>query len=107
MVLTEGATGALAVTGSVANLFSSQTTLQHYATWIFFFNLTAGDSIEITIYVEDAQASTERIYDQFIVSGVQDKPSVFIPFVPTESYRVEAETISGTNRTINWVRYES
>ena len=107
MALTEGAKGAQLMTGSAANLFSSVTTIAHYAMYIFTDALQSGDILRIIIYVNDPQDSTERIYDQFDVSGVQSKPAVFIPFLPTDSYRVTAHQTAGTNRTISWVRYES
>ena len=107
MGLEEGDKGFLNVTGSIANLFASQTVLKHYSTWIFFDNLISGDSIEITIHVNDPEAPAEKIYDIFTVKGAQTNPSVLIPFIPTDSYRVQAQTITGVNRTINWVRYES
>jgi len=107
MALTEGANGSQLMTGTAANLFVSQTTLQHYATWIFTNALLAGDVLHIVIFVNDVNGAAERIYDEFDVSGVQAKPGVFIPFVPTNSYRITAHQTAGTNRTITWVRYES
>jgi len=107
MGLEEGAKGALTVTAVIANLFASQTTLKHYSTWIFFHNLVSGDSIEITIHVNDPQDVTERIYDKFTVADAQSEPGVFIPFLPTDSFRIEAQKLTGIDREITWVRYES
>ena len=107
MGLEEGAKGALTVGVVIADLFASQTTLKHYSTWINFHNLLVGDSIEITVHVNDPQIATERVYTQFTVKDVQTKPAVFVPFLPTDSYRIEAQKLTGTDREITWVRYES
>ncbi len=107
MALTEGAKGEQLMTGSAANLFSSVAVLTHFAAYIYTDQLQAGDTIHIVIYVHDPQDSTERIYDEFDVTGVQTKTAVFIPFLPTDSYRITAQQTAGTNRTISWVRYEA
>jgi len=107
MALTEGFKQALLMDGSVQNLIASTIGLNYYSAWIFFHALLAGDSIQITVYVNDPQSSTERIYDQFTVSGLQAKPAVFIPNLPTDSFRVTAQQTAGTNRTINVVRYDN
>ena len=99
--------GNLVTDGTEQNLFSSQTTLAHYATWVFTQAMVAADVIVITIYVNDEEGSAERIYDTVTISGVQTKPAVFIPFVPTNSYRVTVERTSVAALTINWTRNES
>lgn len=99
--------GTILMDGTEQNLFASQTTLQHYATWIFFHNLLANDSIEIRVYVNDQQSALERVYDFLEIPGPVDDPAVFFPFVPTNSYRVTAKQIAGTNRTITWQRLET
>lgn len=99
--------GQTVMDGTEQNLFASQTTLQHYATWIFFDALLAGDIIRVKVYVNDEQDSVERVYDKYDVPGPVDDPAVFNPFVPTDSYRVTCEQIAGTNRTISWQRLET
>ena len=42
MGLTEGGKGTPTINGTPADLFSSQTILKHYATWVFFNNLQNG-----------------------------------------------------------------
>ena len=88
-------------------LFTSQTTLKHYSTLINFHNLASGDSIEITIHTNDPQDITERIYDKFTVKGTQANPAVLIPFIPSDSFRIQAQKLTGVDREITWVRYES
>lgn len=107
MVLVEGAKGALLMDGTVQNIIPTSTGLKYFSAWLFLQNMASGDTIIFTIYANDPQSSTERIYDQFTVSGAQTKTGVFIPNIPTDSFRVTAEQTAGTNRTINWVRYDS
>jgi len=107
MVLAEGDKGALLMDGSVQNIIPTVAVLAYYSAYLFVHNMASGDTITFTIYVNDPQSSTERIYDQFTVSGAQAKDGIFIPNVPTDSFRVTAEQTAGTNRTINWVRYDS
>ena len=107
MVLSEGFKQALLMDGSVQNIIPTVAVLAYYSAWLFVQNMQSGDVIEFTIYVNDPQSSTERIYDQFTVSGAQAKDGIFIPNVPTDSFRVTAEQTSGTNRIINVVRYDS
>ena len=110
MVLTEGTKGALLMDGTVQNIIASATGLKYYSAWLFVNALVSGDSITFTIYANDPQASTEKIYDQFTVSGAQTKTAVFIPNIPTDSFRVTAQQTSdgaGGKKTINYVRYDS
>lgn len=107
MVLTEGSKGALLMDGTVQNIIPTVTVLAYYSAWLYVHNMLAGDVIQFTIYVNDPQSGTERIYDQFTVSGAQTNVAVFIPNVPTDSFRVTAQQTAGTNRTINFVRYDS
>ena len=106
IVLFETAKGTPTI-GTLVNLFVSQTTLQHYSTYINFNNLTSGDSFQITIYINDPNTPAERIYDQFTVTNAQSEPSIFTPFLPTDSYRVTAEKLTGTDSIIDWVLYTS
>ena len=108
MALSETAKGTPTITSGLVDLFISQTTQQHYSTWVFFHNLTSGDSFEITVFVNDPNPTTaERVYFQVIVNGTQTAPATFIPFVPTNSYRITAQKLTGTDRIIDWVLYTS
>ena len=99
--------GQTVMDGTEQNLFGSQTILQHYATWIFFDALLAGDKIVVRVYVNDGQDVVERVYDKYTVPGPVDDPAIFNVFVPTDSYRVTCEQTDGTNRTISWQRLET
>lgn len=98
--------GVVTLDGTEQNLFSSQTDLLHYAVWVFTNLLAAGDTIVLRVFVNDPQGSAERKYDEITVSGAQDSPAIFFPFVPTDSYRVTVERTSGTVASINWAKEE-
>lgn len=99
--------GSLTVDGTEKNLFASQVTLQHYACWIFLHNMGATDVLTIRIYVNDEQSTdTERLYIEDTYSGTQDVPSIFLPFVPTDSYRVTAQRDAGSFTTLTWARQD-
>lgn len=110
MVLVEGVKGGLLMDGTVQNIIPSATGLKYFSAWLFIHNLVSGDNIIFKIYVNDPQSSTERVWDEFTVNGAQTKPAVFIPNVPTDSFRVTAEqtaTGAGGYKTVNYVRYDS
>lgn len=87
MVVSQTA-GNVTFSGTETNLFTSQTTLQHYATWVFLNSMGASDRVTLRVYIKDQQGATERLYFKATYQGVQGEPSVFIPYVPTNSYRV-------------------
>lgn len=105
MALTESS-GNVTMNGTEQNMFASQTTLKYYSTYVFLHNMASGDTITIKVYVQDKDATTERVYESRTVSDAQTKPAVFVPFLPTSSYRVTCQQTAGTNRVINWARYE-
>ena len=99
--------GNLTVTTSELNLFASQTTLQHYACWIFLNSMGASDVVEIKVYINDPQGTpAERLYFTAQYSGVQDDPAIFVPYVPTNSFRVTLKRIAGTITSADWARLD-
>jgi hypothetical protein len=107
MALTQTAGVSPTLDGTEQNLFSSQTTLKHYAMWAFLHTLGAGDTVIIRVYANDPQSSTERLYDEATYSGTQSSPAVYIPYIQTNSFRVTVERTAGTVSTINFARIES
>ena len=106
MVLSEF-NGSKTMTGAEDNLFVSQTTLKHYATHVFLHNMTSTDTIIIRVYVKDVDTGVEKLFITATATGVQSDPDVFVPFLPTSSYRVTCEQTAGTNRAIPWTRNEA
>ncbi len=98
--------GSLLVTGAEQNLFDI-TADKHFATWIFFHNLVAGDQIEIKIFVKDENAGVMRVYKTVVKQNVPTDPAYFEPFLPTKQYKVTAKRLSATDRTITWQRMET
>lgn len=98
----------LLMNGTKQPLFTpnSQTGLQHYSTSIFFDEMQSDDEIIIRVFVLDEFAAFEKLYREVIVKGVQ-KTNRIVNWVPTSSYRVTCEQVSGTFRTITWALYTS
>lgn len=105
MVVSQTA-GNVTFSGTETNLFTSQTTLQHYATWVFLNSMGASDRVTLRVYIKDQQGATERLYFKATYQGVQGEPSVFIPYVPTNSYRVTIQRNAGTITSANWARLD-
>ncbi len=98
--------GSTAISTSEVNLFD-ETTLQHYATWIDCSIMGASDVYVIRLRVQDKlSAGTEREFLEETLTGVQDPPMFFIPYLPTDKYEVSMQKTSGTDRTFLWRRVE-
>ena len=107
MVLTH-ANGTLTTTTSEDDLFSITTGgPKHFATWIFLMNMTSTETFQIRVYVRDENTPAERKYIDTEVSGAQTDPAFFIPFVPSDQYRVSIQKTAGTNQIVTWVRAEA
>lgn len=100
------ANGEITTDGTEQDLFDI-TADKHFASWIFFDALLAGDTMSVRVYVQDTQDATERKYIDTEVAGAQASPAYFIPFIPTKNYRVSIQRTSATNRTISWQRAEA
>lgn len=99
--------GSQLVIDSETNLFDESGTLQHYATWIFLNPMVAADTYRIRVYVQDKlSAGTERKFVDETLIGVQDPVGFYIPYIPTDKYRVSMIRTAGTNRTFLWRRVE-
>jgi hypothetical protein len=97
--------GTITTTTTAQNLFDISAD-RHYATWIHTHNMLAIDSIEIKTYVRDQNANVMRVYNTTVLTGVQDDPAFFIPYIPTKQYRVTIRRIAGTDRAYTWQRVE-
>ena len=98
--------GEVVSDGTEQNLFDI-TADKHFATWIHFDQLIAGDTFQVRVYLIDTQDATERKYIDTEVAGAQTSPAFFIPFIPAKEYRVSLQRTSATNRTISWQRAEA
>ncbi len=96
--------GSILTDGTEQDLFD-ETALQHYATWIFLDNLLGGESVQIRVYIQDpADSNSMKKYIDVLVSDAQGSPSFYIPWTPTEQYRVSIQRVSGAGQTITWCR---
>jgi len=107
MALENPINNELLMNGTPQNLFPSQVGLKHYSTKIFFDELISGDEILIRVYDDDPFASTEKKYRTTIVKGLQENPEILVNWIPSSSYRVTCQQISGTNKTITFALYTS
>ena len=96
--------GSVLTDGTEQDLFDL-TALQHYATWIFLDELLTGDSIQVRVFIQDpADASAMKKYIDVLVSGAQSNPAFYIPWTPTEQYKVSVQRFLGAEHTITWCR---
>ena len=107
MVLELADNNSLLMNGTEQDLFLSKVGLKHYSTKIFFDTLVAGDEIIIRVYDEDVNSASEKKYRTAEVVGLQTNPENLINWMPSSSYRVTCQQITGTNKTITWALYTS
>lgn len=97
--------GTITSSNVAQNLFDVSVD-RHYATYIFTHNMAAIDSIEIKVYVRDQNTNTMRTYTTQTLTGIQEDPAFFVPFLPTKQYRVTLRTLAGSNKVYTWQRVE-
>lgn len=96
--------GSVVTDGTEQDLFD-ETALQHYATWIYLKNIGSGDSVQIRVFIQDpADSAAMEKYIDVLVSDAQSNPAFYIPWVPTEQYRVSVQRVGGSDTTITWCR---
>lgn len=96
----------LLMNGTEQELFPSQIGLKHYTTKIFLDEMVSGDEITIRVYDLDEFAGVEKIYRTELVQGAQ-KSNRLINWIPSSSYRVTCEQVTGAFKTITWALYTS
>ncbi len=96
----------LPMNGTEQELFPSQIGLKHYSTKIFFDEMIQGDEIVLRVYDFVEFAGVEKIYRTEMVQGVQ-KSNRLVNWIPSSSYRVTCEQVSGSLKTITWSLYTS
>ena len=106
MALTPADQNELLMDGNEQDLFVKQIGLKQYETHIFFDQLAAGDEIQIRAYLDDPFDNMERRYITVPVEGLQTNPAYVVNWLASTTYRVTCQQITGTFRTISWVRYE-
>jgi len=97
MVLGLAASGNLTTNGTEQILFT-QSSVNHYAVYIYTQNMQAGDELTIRVFVLDDDGVTLRKYLDIALAGIQISPAVFIPFIPTGQYRCTIQRTLGVDR---------
>ncbi len=98
--------GNITTTTGEQNLFDI-TALKHYATWVYLDNLLNGDSVQIRVFIQDPNDGSQmKKYLDVLISDAQSIPAFYIPWVPTEQYRVSIQRITGADKVITWCRKE-
>jgi len=99
--------GSQLVTDTETDLFDLDSTDLFYAVWIDLTPITGADTFVIKVYVDEANAGTERTYLDETMVGVQDPSMIYIPPIPADHLRVTMQRTGGTNRTFLWRRAET
>ena len=96
--------GSVLTDGTEQDLFDI-TALQHYATLVFLDDLETGDSIQVRVYIQDpADSAAMKKYIDVLVTDAQSNPAFYIPWTPTEQYRVSIQRVNGGDHTVTWCR---
>ena len=96
----------LLMNGTEQELFPSQVGLKHYTVKMFFDQMVLGDEIMVRVYDKDEFAGVEKIYRIERVSGVQQSNRLF-NWIPSSSFRITCEQVTGPPKTITWALYTS
>jgi len=107
MVLEIISADSLIMNGVEQELFSSQTELAHYSIKVFLDELVSGDEVLLRVYDKDEEAGVEKKYRTTEIQGFQVNPETLINWIPSSSYRVTIQQITGPNKTITWALYKS
>lgn len=82
---------------------TSQTTDGVFQVFIDFANMIAGDQYLVRLYEKYDAAGTQRLVEEWILTGAQSKPMMVMPsFVLGEGWDVTVTRLAGTDRTIYW-----
>lgn len=82
---------------------TSQTTDGVFQVFIDFANMAAGDQYRIRLYEKYDAGGTQRLCEEWILTGAQSKPMFVLPtFVLGEGWDVTVTKLAGTDRSILW-----
>jgi hypothetical protein len=82
---------------------TAQTTDGVFQFFIDFANMAAGDQYQVRLYEKYDSNGTQRLVEEWILSGAQSKPMFVIPAVVLgEGWDVTVKRIAGSDRTIYW-----
>jgi len=82
---------------------TSQTTVGVFQFFIDLANMDAGDQYQIRIYEKYDANGSQRLMEEWIVTGAQSKPLFPTPsFMLGEGWDITMKKLAGTDRTIYW-----
>ena len=82
---------------------TSQTTDGVYQFFIDFGNMAAGDQYRVRVYEKYDSTGTQRLVEEWILSGAQSKPMLVLPtFILGEGWDVTVLRLAGADRSIAW-----
>lgn len=82
---------------------TSQTADGVYQCWIDFGAMVAGDQYQIRVYEKTDGAGTQRLVDEWILTGPQAKPMFVIPsLILGEGWDITVDRLAGSDRAIRW-----
>lgn len=80
-----------------------QTTDGVYQFFIDFANMVAGDQYVVQLKEKCDSAGTQRLIEEWILTGAQSKPMFVTPsFILGEGWDVTVTRLAGSDRTIAW-----
>ncbi|HSW62176.1 MAG TPA: hypothetical protein VLH56_02475 [Dissulfurispiraceae bacterium] len=82
---------------------TSQTTDGVYQVMIDFGAMVAGDQYRVRLYEKSDSGGTQRLVEEWILTGAQSKPMFVMPsFVLGEGWDVTVLRLAGADRSIRW-----
>jgi hypothetical protein len=82
---------------------TAQTTDGVYQAWIDFGAMAAGDQYRVRLYEKTDSGGTQRLVEEWILTGVQSKPMFVTPsMVLGEGWDITVLRLAGSDRSIRW-----
>lgn len=82
---------------------TAQTTDGVYQFYIDFGAMVAGDQYRVRLYEKCDSAGTQRLVEEWILTGVQSKPLFVTPsFILGEGWDLTVLRLAGADRTVPW-----
>ena len=82
---------------------TSQTADGIYQVFIDFGAMAAGDQYRVRLYEKTDSGGTQRLVEEWILTGVQSKPMFIIPsIILGEGWDITVLRLAGSDRSIRW-----
>jgi hypothetical protein len=88
---------------TISGVPTSQTTDGVYQVFIDFGAMVAGDQYRVRLYEKTDSGGTQRLVEEWILTGAQSKPMFVIPsMILGEGWDVTVLRLAGADRSIRW-----